>query len=263
MLSLRDFLVRGLLAGLIAGVAAFGVGYAVGEPSVAASIAIEEAGGGHSHGAEAEEPAVAEEPAAGEVEVPRDLQSTLGLATGMLVLGTALGGLAGILAGLAFGRFGRRSARAASLAVCGVAFTVLYLVPFLIYPPNPPAVGHGETIGYRTALYFGMLAISIIAAALGLYLARTLHRRLGAFYAGLIGVGIYVVIVLVALGVMPRYDEVPPEFPASLLYEFRQASVISQAVLWGVIGVVLGELTHRLYRARSSEHEPEPDLVSV
>jgi predicted cobalt transporter CbtA len=263
MLNLRDFLVRGLLAGLIAGVAAFIVGYAIGEPSVAAAIAIEEAGGGHSHGTEeAEEASAAAEEAAG-TEVPRDLQSTLGLATGMLVLGTALGGLAGIATGIAFGRFGRHSARSTALATSAVCFTVLYLVPFLIYPPNPPAVGHGETIGYRTALYFGMLAISLLAAALGIYLARTMHPKVGSWYAGLIGVGAYVVVVLIALGVMPRYDEVPAEFPASLLYEFRQASVITQAVLWGVIGVVLGEFTHRLHGKRLADKKTAPDLVGV
>lgn len=244
-MTLRNFLIRGLLAGLIAGLAAFVVGYVVGEPPVAASIAIEGQGGGHSHEAEARTQAPAEAEEAG-TEVPRDLQSTLGLATGMLVLGTALGGLAGILTGAAFGRFGRRSARSTSLAVAGTAFTVLYLVPYLIYPPNPPAVGHTETIGYRTGLYFAMLAISVLAAALALYLGRRLQPNLGSWYAGLVAVGFYLVIVLIAFGVMPRYDEVPEDFPATLLYQFRQASVITQAVLWGVIGAVLGELTHRL-----------------
>ncbi|MFT4295653.1 MAG: CbtA family protein [Micropruina sp.] len=245
MLTLRNFLVRGLLAGLLAGLAAFVVGYVVGEPPVAASIAIEEEGGGHSHETEAQAPAPAEEEDPG-TEVPRDLQSTIGLATGMLVLGTALGGLAGIMTGAAFGRFGRHSARSTALAVAGTAFTVLYVVPYLIYPPNPPAVGHGETIGYRTGLYFAMLAISVLAAALALYLGRRLQPNLGGWYAGLVGVGVYLVIVLVGLGLMPRYDEVPEDFPATLLYQFRQASVVTQAVLWGVIGVVLGELTHRL-----------------
>ncbi|HKN44936.1 MAG TPA: CbtA family protein, partial [Propionibacteriaceae bacterium] len=53
MTSARNFLVRGLLAGLFAGLVAFGVAYTVGEPSVNASIAIEESGGsGHDHGDE-------------------------------------------------------------------------------------------------------------------------------------------------------------------------------------------------------------------
>ena len=43
MLSARTFLVRGLLAGLIAGFVAFGVAFVVGEPSINAAIAFEEA----------------------------------------------------------------------------------------------------------------------------------------------------------------------------------------------------------------------------
>ena len=41
MISIRDFLVRGLLAGLVGGVLAFGVAYLVGEPSVESAISLE------------------------------------------------------------------------------------------------------------------------------------------------------------------------------------------------------------------------------
>src|SRR5688500_4634322 len=78
MMSARDFLVRGLLAGLFAGLVAFGVAYVVGEPSVNAAIAIEESAGlDHDH--PADESAASED--AGGTEVPRSLQSTLGLLT--------------------------------------------------------------------------------------------------------------------------------------------------------------------------------------
>ncbi|MFT3877739.1 MAG: CbtA family protein [Propioniciclava sp.] len=246
MLTLRDFLVRGLLAGLIAGIAAFVVGYAVGEPPVAASIAIEEAAGGHDHGTAAEEPAAAEEEDEG-TEVPRPVQSTVGLATGFLVLGAALGGATGLLTGAAMGRFfSRTSVRVTALGVTAVAFVSVFFVPYLIYPPNPPAVGDGETIGYRTSLYFAMVALSIAAAVLGLLVNRNLRAKLGSWYAALAGVATYVVLAVVALGVMPRYDEVPTEgFPPSLLWEFRLSSLLTQIVLWGVLGIVLAELSHR------------------
>ncbi len=250
MLTLRDFLVRGLLAGLFAGMAAFVVGYVVGEPPVAAAIALEEADGGHTH--DPGETAEHEDAEEAGTEVSRDLQSTLGLATGMLVLGAAMGGLAGIVTGLAAGRFGRTSLRGTALAVAGVGFVTLYAVPFLIYPPNPPAVGDGETIGYRTSLYFAMLAISVLGAALAVTIGRNLTARLGGWHAALTGVGVYLVVAVIALSVMPRYDEVPAEFPASLLYEFRLASVLTQVVLWTVIGVVLAELTHRLASGRTA-----------
>ena len=52
---------------------------------------------------------------------------------------------------------------------------VLFLIPALKYPANPPAVGDPETIYYREALYIGLLAISGFSA-LGLAL---LYRKLG------------------------------------------------------------------------------------
>src|SRR4051794_29352230 len=106
MLNARTFLVRGLLAGLIAGFVAFGVAYVVGEPSVNAAIAIEEAGStaGHTHDhsdqsgtdqSGTDQPATAGQPAGEEAghqtEVPRSLQSTLGLMTGTVVAGATLG----------------------------------------------------------------------------------------------------------------------------------------------------------------------------
>ena len=41
---------------------------------------------------------------------------------------------------------------------------MIYVVPFVKYPPNPPGIGDPATIGERTALYFGMVAISVLAA---------------------------------------------------------------------------------------------------
>ena len=48
-----------------------------------------------------------------------------------------------------------------SLAASG--FVAVYLVPYLKYPANPPAVGNPDTIGTRTGLYFVMIVLSIIA----------------------------------------------------------------------------------------------------
>src|SRR5215207_6541223 len=123
MPSVRSFLIRGLLAGLVAGILAFGVGYAVGEPSINAAIALEESGGGHSHADEAV-PGAADEPSG--TEVSRSLQSTVGLLTATVVAGTTLGGLFGVLSALALGRFGRLGVRGSTLVVTGLGFVSLY-----------------------------------------------------------------------------------------------------------------------------------------
>jgi predicted cobalt transporter CbtA len=54
------------------------------------------------------------------------------------------------------------------------------------------------------------------------------------------------VVLAVAVGLMPTYDEVPAGFPASVLYDFRRASLLTQLALWGVVGLVTAELAHRL-----------------
>jgi Probable cobalt transporter subunit (CbtA) len=194
MTSARDFLVRGLLAGLIAGLVAFGVAYVAGEPSVNAAIAFEESGGsGHHHEAE---PTTTDGPAA--AEVPRSLQSTAGLLTATMVGGVTLGGLVGVIVAFALGRLGRLGVRGLSLAVAAIGFVSGSVVPFVAYPPNPPAVGHPETIGMRTELYFIMLAISIITAVAAVLVGRRLVTRLGTWYATLSGIAGYLLVTITA-----------------------------------------------------------------
>jgi predicted cobalt transporter CbtA len=256
MTSARDFLIRGLLAGLFAGLVAFGVAYAVGEPSVDAAIAIEEsAGSGHDH---------AEETMPGDTavatEVPRSLQSTVGLLTGTAVAGVTLGGLVGVLSALALGRLGRLGVRGISLSLASMGFVSVSLLPFLAYPPNPPAVGQPETIGTRTELYFILVAISIIAAVTAVLVGRRLAARWGAWYATLIVVIGYLLVTLTAIALLPSYSEVPADFPATVLYEFRVASLVTQLALWATLGVTLGELLYRLQR-RTASRVTEPDYA--
>jgi predicted cobalt transporter CbtA len=229
MISARDFLVRGLLAGLFAGVVAFGVAYLLGEPSVNAAIAIEES----AHGG-------------GEEMVPRSLQSTAGLLTGTTVAGVTLGGLVGVISALALGRLGRLGVRGISLFVTAIGFVSVSLLPFVAYPPNPPAIGHPETIGTRSELYFIMVAISIIAAITAVLVGRKLAVRWGTWYASLIAIAGYLLVSLSAIALLPTYSEVPADFPATVLYEFRMASLATQLSLWATIGIALGELLYRL-----------------
>ena len=242
MTSARDFLIRGLLAGLFAGLVAFGVAYVVGEPSVDAAIAIEES----AHGG-------------GEL-VPRSLQSTLGLLTGTAVAGVTLGGLVGVLSALALGRLGSLGVRGVSLSLASMGFVSVSLLPFVAYPPNPPAVGHPETIGTRTELYFILVAISIIAAVTAVAVGHRLAARWGAWYATLSAVVGYLLVTLTAIALLPSYSEVPADFPATVLYEFRVASLVTQLALWATLGVTLGELLYRLQR-RTAPRITEPDYA--
>ncbi len=234
--TVRGLLVRGMLAGLIAGLFAFAVAYVVGEPPVGGSIAVEEA------------TAAKEE----EELVSRPVQSTVGLATSVLVYGVALGGIASLAFSFALGRAGRFSPRATAALTAGGAFTLVYLVPFLKYPATPPAVGNPDIIGQRTTLFFLMILLSVLLGVGAIILGRRLALRLGNWNATVTAGAGFVVATGLAFLVLPdKTDAVKPEFPAAPLWEFQVASIAVQVVLWTVFATVFGVLAQRLLATRT------------
>jgi Probable cobalt transporter subunit (CbtA) len=258
-MNARAFLVRGLLAGLIAGLAAFFVANVVGEPHVEAAIALEEAAApatdapsdGHTHSR-------ADDAASGDseevFEVSRDNQSTWGLLTGSLAVGVALGGLVALVAAGTLGRLGRLLPAQSTALVALIGFVSVALVPFLKYPATPPAVGSGDTIGDRTALYFGFLVVSVAAAALATYVACRLRERIGTYGGVVAGIAAYLLVVVVAGQVFATVNEVG-DFPADTLWFFRRSSLFTLATVWGVLGVVLTGLVSRLYAQEAAVAE--------
>ena len=238
-----ELMQRALLAGLIAGFAAFLVSYVVAEPQVDAAIALEEAGAAeHPHdNATAEQSHSHDEE---EAEVSRGTQSTGGLALGTILVGIVLGGATALAAAFAAGRLGSLSARASTAVVAAVGFVATALVPFLKYPATPPAVGSGDTINERTALYFGFWTISLVAAVVAVILARRLVARLGGFGAVVVAAAGYLAVVLAAGTALPTVNEVG-EFPADTLWYFRRESLVTLAALWAVLGLVLTGLVGR------------------
>ncbi|WP_030708806.1 CbtA family protein [Streptomyces sp. NRRL F-2580] len=262
--TVRGLLVRGMLAGLIAGLFAFAVAYVVGEPPVRGSIAVEEAQAaqdaagapsahaGHGGGDAAPAEAAQEE----EELVSRPVQSTFGLATGVLVYGVALGGIASLAFSFALGRVGGFSPRATAALTAAGAFATVYLVPFLKYPATPPAVGNPDTIGQRTTLFFLMILLSVLLGIGAIILGRRLAPRLGNWNATLAAGGAFVVAAALAFVFLPdNSDAVQPGFPAALLWEFRVASLAVQLVLWAVFAIVFGVLAQRLLAARADGAE--------
>ncbi|KJY42446.1 membrane protein [Streptomyces sp. NRRL B-1568] len=240
--SVRALLVRGMFAGLGAGILALVVAYLLGEPHVDAAIAFEEAHS-HDHGPEV---------------VSRTLQSTAGLATGVLVYGVALGGIAALAFCVALGRIGRFGARATAALVSAGALVSVYVVPFLKYPANPPSVGEPDTIGKRTTLYFLMIALSVLLSVAAVVLGRRLAPRLGNWYAAVAASAAFVVAVGLAYAFLPAVNEVPPDFPAVVLWRFRLAALAVQCTLWAGFGLLFGYLAERLLLPRAaSERQTE------
>ncbi len=232
-------IIRGLIVGLIAGLLAFGWARTFGEPSLAAGIAFEEQ---TSAKEEAASVAKGNPPAPEEPEiVSRANQTGLGLLTGTVGLGAGLGCLFGILYAFGLGRLGRMGPGATSATLAAVGLVTLYVVPALKFPANPPGTNDGDTIAYRTGLYFLMMAISIAATVVGLILRKRLSASMG-WNGSVIAALVWVLIVAAGFLIIPGYNETPADFRASTLWEFRMASFGIQTVMWATIGALFGVL---------------------
>ena len=228
----RSFLVRGMLAGLAAGLVAFVFARLFGEPPLDGGIAYEDAA------------AAAAGDVGGEPLVSRGVQSSLGLAVAYLVYGTALGGILALVFATVRGRLGRLDDRGTAVVVALVGFVAAVVVPFVKYPANPPASSIDETIGQRTGLYVLFVLVSVAAAVGAAVLARRLADH-GWWNAVLLAAGAYVVVVGLVGGLLPAIAETPTDFPASVLYDFRLASLGAQLVLWTSIALIFATLVHR------------------
>ena len=224
-------LFRGMLCGVLAGVVATAFGWLFGEPSIDWAIAFEEHAAkmtGEAEGAEV---------------VSRAIQSTIGLFVGVTVIGAALGGLFGIAYAFALGRLGRISPATTAILLALAGFLVMALVPQLKYPANPPAVGHADTIGARTGLYFSLLGLSLFASGLALAFGRAVAGRHGGRIGMLAGVGFYAAAVGIVMLAMPSVNEVPDGFSDVVLLKFRLASLGTSGVLWLTLGAAFAWLS--------------------
>ncbi|MGH9188885.1 MAG: CbtA family protein [Acidimicrobiales bacterium] len=226
---MRRHLAHGALAGTAGGLAMAAVLAIAGEGPIGRAIAIE----------------AERQPTGGAAEMfGRGAQQAGGAAAAVLY------GLAvGIVFSVVFAAVSRRLAsggdwRAAmGLAVTGLA--TVFVVPFLKYPANPPAVGNPSTIGRRTLLYVVLLAWSVVASWATWRAWRSMtakavpeHLRVpatAATYLALVGAG------FLALPASPDVIDVP----ATLVWQFRLASLAGTSCLWLVTGTVFGWLRLR------------------
>ncbi|ELP62041.1 putative membrane protein, partial [Streptomyces turgidiscabies Car8] len=239
--TVRNLLVRGMLAGLVAGVLVWVVAYFFAEPLVDDAIAFEEMHEAAHHGH------------AEQALVSRALQSTVGLGTGVLVYGVAFGGIAALAYCFALGRIGRFGPRATALLLAGAGLLTVYVVPFLKYPANPPAVGDPDTLNQRTALFFLMVALSVLLAVGAVILGKRLAPRLGNWNATLAASAFFVLVVGLAYAFLPSFtNEVPEGFSASLLWRYRVATLGIQVTMWTAFGLVFGLMAERLLAPKAA-----------
>ncbi len=254
-------LLRGMLVGIVAGLLCFTFLKIVGEPQVDRAIAFEtrldEAN------AQARAQALLAQGVAAPREAPepelvsRRVQAGIGLFTAVMVYSAAFGGLFALVFAFVDGRVGDVGPRATSALLAAAGLIAVYVVPNLKYPANPPSVGDPATIGVRTALYFGMIAISLAAMIGSVALRRRLLARCGAWNASLIAGAAYLIVMIAVALRAPAINEAPRQFPAVVLWQFRMASLGAQVIMWAAIGLLFGALTERADR---HSRLPRPDI---
>jgi predicted cobalt transporter CbtA len=236
-LKVITFVIITLLSGAIAGTVLGAINQALVEPYIDRAISIET------------QNAIKE----GEVIDPVELQNyRLWQKGGEIAAGTILGMSFGALFGVVF-VYSRslllpqsNSNIRKALVLAGIMWFVLFLIPALKYPANPPAVGDPETIYYREGLYIGLLAISGFSA-LGLAL---LYRKLSSRTPNnknriIIVPLIYAAIIVGAILILPpNPDKISA--PMDLVQGFRIASAFTMSIFWGLLGLILGALWDRL-----------------
>src|SRR5215210_5987059 len=224
---LRRGMAAGLLAGLLAGLFAF----LVGEPILDRAIALEEASASAHH----------------EEVFSRSTQKIgLFFATGLF--GVTEGGVFGISYAYFRERLAAGSDFERSISLAGAIFAGAFLIPFLKYPANPPSVGDPATIRERTAAYFTLVALSLLAMLLAWLAARTLKTR-GVDAARrrlMVGAGLVVVIGVLFL-VLPDAPSAGG-FPSGMLWAFRLSSFGTQLAFWAGLGLLFGVLCERARR---------------
>jgi predicted cobalt transporter CbtA len=222
-------LLRGMIAGCLAGLLAVCFFAFAGEPSIEGAIAFEQASA----------PA---ETSPGPELVSREAQRSFGLLAAGAIHGTALGGLFALAFAFLYGRIETSDPRAIALGLSAAGFVAIALVPGLKYPASPPAVGSPETIGPRTASYLAMVGLSLLALLLAALARGALQRRFGRWNGTLAAALVFLVGSVFAALILPDAEEIPPGFPAGVLWTFRLAAFGTQAVLWTALGLIFGPM---------------------
>ena len=128
-----------------------------------------------------------------------------------------------------------------ALFLSAIMFFVIFLIPALKYPANPPAVGNPSTIYYREMLYVGFIAVSGFSA---LALALS-YRKLKTYLSKKKTTVMLIVSLIYAIIMIGAYMAFPPNpdkvtIPINLINSFRIASVCNIGIFWGVLGMIVG-----------------------
>jgi predicted cobalt transporter CbtA len=197
---------RGALAGVIAGIIGFVFARIFAEPVI--NQAIDYESGRDEILGKLNEAAGGMPGMDGPETFSRTIQSTVGIATGVLAFSAAMGAMVAVAYVALHGRVHVRP-RNLVWMIAGFGFLGVYLLPFFKYPANPPAIGHDFTIVTRGHLYLTMVAGSLILLGLAVYLFRILVRRFSTGISVALSTAAFAVVFGALISVLPSLGDLP------------------------------------------------------
>jgi len=219
------FIFISLLSGVIAGVILAGVNYFVAEPFIDQAIGIE----------------VDNIITSGEVVDFDELSSYRvwqkeGTFAAGAFLGLTYGAILGIVYVISRKYLPSSDDRKKALILAAIMCLSLYIVPFIKYPANPPAVGDPETIGLRGSLYTSyQLASGLIALGVSILMYKL--QRIS--YIKYVIPIIYLGLVAFIYAIFPANpDEITA--PMDLVNAFRAVTFGTMVMFYLVLGTIFG-----------------------
>ena len=169
---------------------------------------------------------------------------------GSIVAGAMLGASTGALFGLVFA-YSKKSLPGNSdikkaLILAGIMWAVLYFIPFLKYPADPPTVGDPNTITFRATTYALFVALSGFGAIGFSMLYKKMKNKKFLAFVGYVGFMIMIFVV------MPSNPD-PINTSMDLVNGFRTISASTMTAYWIANGIILGWMWKKV----------KPDAVST
>jgi hypothetical protein len=213
---------RGALAGVIAGIVGFIFARIFAEPVINQAIDYE-SGRDDILGKLNDAAGVGMGGMGGPEIFSRTIQSTLGIATGLIAFSAAMGALVAVAYVALHGRVHIRPRNLAWLIAAFGLFGV-FVLPFVKYPTNPPAIGHTFTIVTRGHLYLTMVAGSLILLGLAVYLLRILLRHFSTGIAAALTTVAFLVAFGLLIGLLPSLGDLQDNVDAANQFGFARAA---------------------------------------
>ncbi|HJT46945.1 MAG TPA: CbtA family protein [Nitrososphaeraceae archaeon] len=186
------------------------------------------------------------------------------------IYGMSLSSLFGIVFAYSRGSLPGLNNKRKALFLAAIMFFVIFLIPALKYPPNPPAVGNPSTIYYREILYIIFIAVSGFSA---LVLASS-YKKLKTYLSEKITIassssmlGIFPPMIIYAMVTLCTYLVLPPNpdkaaIPMNLIMSFRIASILTMGLFWGILGMIVGLFWDRFKFHEINKLQPSDDFLN-